>query len=250
MNQNKLTFESKKLVVDYISFNSRGLVDRKQVKRIAKYLFQTLEFNSTFAKGSNGKEEDLFFDFWNQYRVSFRYYLYASEYTIYQSDTKVDFYGKNATTFYSIIKQQKFDWNIFNLTSTNIGRFDYYYFRAITNVHNDDKLKYFMQFSYNKIFTNYKRRKATFGRKETAQVTRIGSRTSSNYYRIYQKEVKFELELKNSLVKSFQSFLFNNQMLCTENKQINSKRMQETITALQLQTDGIVSSVRQDPVAA
>lgn len=83
MNQNKLTFESKKLVVDYISFNSRGLVDRKQVKRIAKYLFQTLEFNSTFAKGSNGKEEDLFFDFWNQYRVSFRYYLYASEYTIY-----------------------------------------------------------------------------------------------------------------------------------------------------------------------
>lgn len=39
-------------------------------------------------------------------------------------------------------------------------------------------------------------------------------------------------------------------MLCTENKQINSKRMQETITAFQLQADGIVSSVRQDPVAA
>ena len=46
-------------------------------------------------------------------------------------------------------------------------------------------------------------------------------RDSSNYYRIYQTKqgVKFELELKNpfrseatSLVKSFQSFLFNNQI--------------------------------------
>jgi len=32
-----------------------------------------------------------------------------------------------------------------------------------------------------------------------------------NYYQIYQTKqgVKFELELKNPLVKSFQSFLFN-----------------------------------------
>ena len=39
MKQNKLSFESEKLVVDYISFNIQGLIDRKQVKRIAKYLF-------------------------------------------------------------------------------------------------------------------------------------------------------------------------------------------------------------------
>ena len=43
MNQNKLSFESEKLVVDYISFNIQGLVDRKQVERIAKYFFQILE---------------------------------------------------------------------------------------------------------------------------------------------------------------------------------------------------------------
>ena len=206
--------------MDYISFNIQGLVGRKQVEKIAKNFFQILGFNSTFTKGSTGKEEDLFFDFRNQHQVSFRYYLYASEYTTYCSGTKVDFSGKNATQFYTLIKQQKFDWNIFDLNSTSLGRFDYYYFRPIIDAHNDDKLKYFMQSSCDKILTNYKRRKATFGREETGYVTRIGSRTSSNYYRIYQTEqgLKFELELKNPLVKSFQSFLFNNQIEIFERK--------------------------------
>nr|WPV76513.1 hypothetical protein [Naviculales sp.] len=71
-----------------------------------------------------------------------------------------------------------------------------------------------------KILSNYKRRKTIFGREETGYVTRINSRTSSNYYRIYQTKqgVKFELELKNPLVKSFQSFLFNDQKEIFEQK--------------------------------
>ena len=40
MTQNKLTFESENLVVDWIGFNIQGFVDRKQVERISKYLFQ------------------------------------------------------------------------------------------------------------------------------------------------------------------------------------------------------------------
>ena len=55
---------------------------------------------------------------------------------------------------------------------------------------------------------------------------RIGSRSSSNFYRVYQKEKKinydvysevmdglqFELELKKKGIKSFQQFLFDNQI--------------------------------------
>ena len=55
---------------------------------------------------------------------------------------------------------------------------------------------------------------------------RIGSRSSSNFYRVYQKEkeitsdvysevmdgLEFELEVKNELVKSFQELLFFNQI--------------------------------------
>ena len=38
--------------------------------------------------------------------------------------------------------------------------------------------------------------------------------------------------------------------LCTENGKISAKQIQEAITALQLEADGIVSNVRRDPVAA
>ena len=62
MNQNKSTFESENLVVDWIGFNIQGLLDRKQVKQIAKYLFQNFGFNSTLAVGLDGKEEILFND--------------------------------------------------------------------------------------------------------------------------------------------------------------------------------------------
>lgn len=60
----------------------------------------------------------------------------------------------------------------------------------------------------------------------------IGNRSNSNYYRVYQKTkkinhavydemnhgLKFELELKNQLVKSFQKFLFNNYLEEFEDK--------------------------------
>ena len=117
------------------------------------------------------------------------------------------------------------------------------------DAHNDDKLKSFMQSSCDKILTNYKRRKATFGREETGYVTRIGSRTSSNYYRIYQTKqgVKFELELKNTLIKSFQSFLFNNQIEIFEQK-LALHFYKLSINQIQLNscyTDWLVSWIRQ-----
>ena len=57
MTQNKLTFESENLVVDWIGFNIQGFVDRKQVERISKYLFQNFGFNSTFPIGPNGNKK-------------------------------------------------------------------------------------------------------------------------------------------------------------------------------------------------
>ena len=37
---NKLTFKDENLVVDWIGFNIQGLLNRKQVEIIAKYLFE------------------------------------------------------------------------------------------------------------------------------------------------------------------------------------------------------------------
>jgi len=74
MNQNQLTFESENLVVDWIGFNIQGLLDRKQLKQIANYLFRAFGFNSTIIKRINGKwkPESLNYDRQNQFQLSFR----------------------------------------------------------------------------------------------------------------------------------------------------------------------------------
>lgn len=46
MKQNKLSFESENLQVDYLTFNIQGTADFDLINRIAKYLFQHFDFNS------------------------------------------------------------------------------------------------------------------------------------------------------------------------------------------------------------
>lgn len=72
------------------------------------------------------------------------------------SGVKVNFSGKTVTQIYILSKQQKFNSNSFDLSSTSLRQLDYYYFRSIPDAHNDEKRKYFLQFSRDKIFINYK----------------------------------------------------------------------------------------------
>jgi len=217
MNQTNLSFESENLVVDWIGFNIQGSVD---VQPIANYLFQSFGFNSTIANGSNGKEEYFIYDARNQFKVSFRQYDYNPESKKYWTGTKVIFSGKNASYLYRIIKAQKFDWNIFDLRYTSLSRFDLYYLRKSQISETHDQVAIFMEQSCQKIFTKSKRRKAKWGRETKGFILRIGGRTSSNYYRVYETNqgLKFELELKNELVKSFQKFLFDNNIEVFEHK--------------------------------
>ena len=71
MLQNKLSFESENLVVDYISFNIQGLIDPKL---IANYLFQNFGFNYTIEKRINGKWKSQSSNSarQNRFKVSFR----------------------------------------------------------------------------------------------------------------------------------------------------------------------------------
>jgi DNA relaxase NicK len=57
-----------------------------------------------------------------------------------------------------------------------------------------------------------KRRKAEWDLESAGLVLRIGNRSSSNYYNVYQKQngLQFECELKNQLVKLFQKLLTYN----------------------------------------
>jgi hypothetical protein len=134
MKQNKFTFESENLVIDYIFFNIEGLFDKKYVKRIAKYLFQNFGFNSTIAIGLEGKEETLFNDSKNKYQVYFRAYKYSD---IYWDGIKIDFPGKNGHQFYNFIVANQVNWEIFNQQKDlrlSFSRLDLYYLRNKTNI--------------------------------------------------------------------------------------------------------------------
>jgi DNA relaxase NicK len=126
--------------------------------------------------------------------------------------TTIHFSGNNAAQFYKIIQAQKFYWNILKLKNASLGRIDLHYFRKSKIKDQDDLVENFMEKCCQRIRAKSKKRKAKWGRESYGLVLRIGNRSSSNYYRVYQKQngLQFELELKNQPVKSFQNLLMDN----------------------------------------
>ena len=223
MNQNKLSFESENLVVDWIGFNIQGFIDTEP---IANYLFQNFGFKSIVKKTIKGKSESKWLNCQNQnqFQVCFEHYEYDPEFNTFWSGCKINFSGTNADYLYTLIKQGKLDWSIFN--DVSLSRFDIHYFRKSNSVDSNQRVKDFMESSFNSIRAKSKRRKVSFDRTQAPYILKVGSRSSSNYYRVYQKTkeinhgvyiestegLQFELEIKKDFLKSFQQFLFNNRI--------------------------------------
>jgi hypothetical protein len=99
MNQNKLSFESENLVVDWIGFKFQDLDNFAQTK-LAKYLFK-IGFNSyqESAKLAKPIKESIFVSSKNKFQV-----LFVFE-APYWKGIYVQFSGVSATYFYSLVKQ-------------------------------------------------------------------------------------------------------------------------------------------------
>lgn len=159
MKENKITFDSKNLVVNYISFNIQGPInDSINPKSIANYLFQNFNFNSTIFKKINykWKSESLNYDRQNQFQVAFWQYEYHPEVKSFWEGTKVDFSGTNAAQIYKIIQTQKFDWNIFHPYKLSLSRFDLCYFKEI-KIESQVDLESFMNKCCQKTFARSKK---------------------------------------------------------------------------------------------
>ena len=207
MNQNKLTFESENLVVDWIGFNIQGLIDRKQLKQIANYLFRAFGFNSTIIKRINGKwkSESLNYDRQNQFQVSFRQHEYDPEAKSFWVGTKINFSGNNAAQFYKLIQSQKLDWNSFQPYRLSLSRFDLCYFRETKPNQQKGDLELFMNKCCQKTFARSKKNIAEYTRNHQGFILRIGARKSPNHYRVYQATngLRFELEMKKTIIQNF-----------------------------------------------
>jgi len=98
------------------------------------------------------------------------------------------------------------------LKNASLGRIDLHYFRKSKITDQNQQVEHFMDKCCRRIRAKSKRKKAEWKMELNGLVLRIGNRSSSNYYRVYQKSngLQFELELKKEIVKSFQKFLFDN----------------------------------------
>jgi len=215
MEENKLSFESKNLVVDYISFNISGLRDPES---IANYLFN-FGFNSMIAKGNSEAVPLMFSSSKNDANVFLRQLYYNPSSNNFWEGISISFAGVNAAKFYKLLKEKKLDLNVFNLDQTNIGRIDIKYFRESKLTDTNDCVETFMEKCRKRLAQKSPRKCIKWKQEENGLVLRIGQRSSGNYYRVYKNRngLIFEIELKKKVVKSFQEYLFDNRFKKFEN---------------------------------
>lgn len=122
MNQNKFSFQSQKLVVDYITFKFQDF--QCDQNKIANYFFN-LGFNSYQQSGklANPIQEIILVNSKNQFEI-----LFINDHS-YWKGTLLQFSGLNASRFYLLAKQNIIDWQIFD--TAVLSRFDLYFQREL-----------------------------------------------------------------------------------------------------------------------
>ena len=149
----------------------------------------------------------------NQFQVCFEQYEHNPEFKNFWLGSKINFSGTNADYFYNLVKKGQVDWSIFKEVS--LSRFDIHYFRQSTSVDSNQQVKDFMESACNRIREKSKRRKVSFDPTREPYILKVESRSSSNFFRVYLKpngrELRFEIELKKTVVKNFQHYLFTDQ---------------------------------------
>lgn len=199
-----INFNSENLKVDYLSLNLQ-FNDLKQIKILANWLASTFHCKMTLFDQSSKKRRLLVETNSNRYSAEFVVNLNQ-----HWKGTTLRFKGKDAQCFYNDLKSQKLDWYIFDLQYTNLGRIDLCYDRKLNQF--DKDLTIFLENSYKRVLSTNQNQNV----KIANNILRIGKRSSSNFFRVYLKpngrELRFEIELKKTVVKNFQHYLFTNQL--------------------------------------
>ena len=121
MKQNKLSFKSKNLEVDWISLNLKGLMDPRIITdHLLKYFTPHVVIDDAPSIRFHGLKK--------KYKVSIRQYTGSKGYWV---GTKIIFSGKDAAYFYKLIQTQRFDWDLlkFDEHSLSVGRIDFCFSR-------------------------------------------------------------------------------------------------------------------------
>ena len=191
---NKFTFQSEGLTVDYVTFNFEQLNESRKADLIN--YFYKLGFNSyeTDRKYRNAFDESIKYNSKNLYQIKF-----IKNITPHWKGIAVAFPDDSGAYFYKLAKNNQIQWDLFNLGI--LSRFDLNYLRPLQSdeVHSVTE---FLRTSQEEI-----RRKRINAKLECSlnqQIFKIASRRSSRCARIYTTDnsLKFEIELRNNLIKN------------------------------------------------
>lgn len=198
-----LDFESQELQVHYVAFNLR--TGKNKCTKIAKYLHTYHRFNCDFHYQKTGIRQSYLANPHYQHKIIFVFNINP----VNANTLGIQFSGRNAQQFYSILKTSQFDWNVFNLKDLKLSRFDISYIR-FDRPSNHSNLLDFYERSANKFKTRYPSSETEI----IGTTLGLGARTGDYFLRIYVTEgdndLKFELEIKKYKSKSLLKYLINN----------------------------------------
>lgn len=241
-----LSFDSENLIVDWISFNVEG---NSNPQLIAQCLSK--HFNPHVI--IDNKPSISFHGLKKNYKVCIRH---STGSMFYWTGTQIIFSGKNARHFYTLIKNQKFDWNSlkFDQQKLSLGRIDLCYSRPNSLNHTNKLFDTFLVNCRSKIQNHTTTRHIKLTDFPDGKLLKVNRRNNSIHYRVYQKNenVRFEIEYKNRQTKLVEDFLFQDQFELFEN-QLVLKYFQYSKRILDLNyvyTDWIVDFQRRHKLIA
>lgn len=206
MIRRKYTFESEKLQVDYLTFNIKNSVNN--VQKIARYFNNVYKFNCYYYDKKLGIKSKKPYNNLTKPSYTLEMVFVFNANPVNKSTVLIQFSGRNASQFYAILKNQEFNWQIFNLNYLTLGRLDINYVMS-NQIIDESKLLSFIRRSADKFKSRYSNANSQI----IGRTLALGTRTGDYFLRVYSPDnisLKFELEIKKYKAKQLTQFLINN----------------------------------------
>ncbi len=204
MHQSNITFQNRKLTVDYITLNLRN--GTNQIQEIAN-IFNTHYFFDCYLVNQKHKNPPKQPFFVNNKSHQLVFVLNSSEHKA--TTVLIQFSGENAAHLYNLLKSGEFYWPDFDHFDLVLGRFDINYIRQEQVI--DDLV--FQDFGERCI----QKYKARYPQALTDPILTtgfgLGTRKNDYFLRTYKPGdnsfLKFELEIKKAKARSYHNYFLN-----------------------------------------
>jgi len=206
MNQNKFSFESQKLEIDFITLSMQNSSNENNIQKLASYLFYSLGFNCFLSEGNTRRiSRTLFCDFRTKDTAIIR--------INYWNKTVIEFPGKSGQKLYQLVKSQHIDWKFFHLPSLNLTRLDLCYDQKKTDFFDSLQFDRFLLDSRKQILKSTRTRNIKLINNNRGRILGINKRSNPRYFRVYESFsiIRFELEIKSLALEPIQAYFFNSQ---------------------------------------